>query len=219
MWPIWPWRKMGHGQPKVIIWTTLVVLPYMMLHTKFQGHWSIGSGEEDFLRFLPYMGMAAILVMWPRLFEQLFVPKVPGGCIWNLVKIGPVVSEEKSFEIVDGRRKTEPAYTISSPGAFGSGELKSKKYSGKRLIESMMGLRPRQGNVRLVFRLFSLMRTCRATDLNNLKRSLRFPCRGSPPSLTIFLTHHLFINQKPFSAQASIQAITIYMNFQLVQSC
>ena len=41
----------------------------------------------------------------------------------------PVVSEEKSFEIVDGGRTTdgqttEPAYTISSPGAFGSGELK-----------------------------------------------------------------------------------------------
>ena len=33
-----------------------------MLHTKFQGHWSIGSGGEDFLRFLPYMGMAAMLV-------------------------------------------------------------------------------------------------------------------------------------------------------------
>ena len=28
-----------------------------MLHTKFQGHRSSGSGEEDFLRFLPYMGM------------------------------------------------------------------------------------------------------------------------------------------------------------------
>ena len=52
-----------------------------------------------------------------------------------MVAIGPVVSEEKSFEIVDGRRTddgrtddgrrtTEPAYTISSPGAFGSGELK-----------------------------------------------------------------------------------------------
>ena len=27
-----------------------------MLHTKFQGHRSIGSGEEDFLRFLPYGG-------------------------------------------------------------------------------------------------------------------------------------------------------------------
>ena len=36
---------------------------YTMLHTKFQGHWSIGSGEEDFLRFLPYMGMGAMLVM------------------------------------------------------------------------------------------------------------------------------------------------------------
>ena len=42
----------------------------------------------------------------------------------NLVTFGPVVSEEKSFEIVD-RRTTEPAYSISSPGAFGSGELKS----------------------------------------------------------------------------------------------
>ena len=129
---IWPWRKMGQGQPRVIIWTTLVVLPYTMLHTKFQGHWSIGSGEEDFLRLLPYMGMAAMLVMWPRSFEQLFFPKGSGGCIWNLVAIGPVVSEEKSFEIVDGRRTdgrrtTEPAYTISSPGAFGSGELKKRK--------------------------------------------------------------------------------------------
>ena len=43
-----------------------------MLHTKFQGHWSIGSGESDFLRFLPYMGMAA---MRPRPFEQLFFLK------------------------------------------------------------------------------------------------------------------------------------------------
>ena len=57
--------------------------------------------------------------------------------MWNLVAIGPVVSEEKSFEIVDGwtdgrttddGRTTEPAYTISSPGAFGSGELKTKQH-------------------------------------------------------------------------------------------
>ena len=120
---IWLWRKMGQGQPRVIIWTTLVVLPYTMVHTKFQGHWSIGSGE-DFLRFLPYIGMAVILVMWPMPFEQLFFPKGPEGCIWNLVAIGPVGSEEKSFEIVDGRSLHNSAYTISSPGAFGSGELK-----------------------------------------------------------------------------------------------
>ena len=31
-----------------------------MLHTKFQDHRTLGSGE-DFLRFLPYMDMAAHL--------------------------------------------------------------------------------------------------------------------------------------------------------------
>ena len=34
-----------------------------MLHAKFQDNRTNGSGEEDFLKFLPYMGMAAILVM------------------------------------------------------------------------------------------------------------------------------------------------------------
>ena len=36
-------------------------------------------------------------------------------------------------------------------------QSKSQRYPGS-LIESMMELRPRQGNLRLVFRLFSLMR-------------------------------------------------------------
>ena len=34
-----------------------------MLHAEFQSLRSIGSGKEDFLRLLPYMGMAAMLVM------------------------------------------------------------------------------------------------------------------------------------------------------------
>ena len=34
-----------------------------MLNAMFQDHRTSGSGEEDFLTFLPYMGMAAILVM------------------------------------------------------------------------------------------------------------------------------------------------------------
>ena len=40
-----------------------VELESPMIHAKFQDHRTSGSGEEDFLRFLPYMGMAAILVM------------------------------------------------------------------------------------------------------------------------------------------------------------
>ena len=34
-----------------------------MLHTKFLGNQPTGSREEDFEGFLPYMSMAAILVM------------------------------------------------------------------------------------------------------------------------------------------------------------
>ena len=34
-----------------------------MLHVKFQDHRISGSGVEDLLRFVPYMGMAAIMVM------------------------------------------------------------------------------------------------------------------------------------------------------------
>ena len=34
-----------------------------MLHTKFRGNQPAGSGEKNFGGLLPYMGMAAILVM------------------------------------------------------------------------------------------------------------------------------------------------------------
>ena len=50
---------------------------YLMLHTNFQGNQFIGSGEEDFLRFLPYMGMADPLVMWPYSFVEIFIPMYP----------------------------------------------------------------------------------------------------------------------------------------------
>ena len=50
-----------------------------MLHTKFRRNVPTGSGEEDFLRFLPYMGMTAILVMRPGPFIQTFVPPSQGG--------------------------------------------------------------------------------------------------------------------------------------------
>ena len=40
---------MGQGQPRVKNGTTLVVLSYMMIHTKFQGHWSTGSGEDFYV--------------------------------------------------------------------------------------------------------------------------------------------------------------------------
>ena len=47
---IWPCGTKGQGQPRVIIWTILIVLEYPMLHTKFQGHRPIGSGRRRFFQ-------------------------------------------------------------------------------------------------------------------------------------------------------------------------
>ena len=59
------------------------------------------------------MGVAVILVMWPRCNKQTFVSPAQGGALLNLALNGPVISEEKLFEEcgrrTDGRRTTEPA--------------------------------------------------------------------------------------------------------------
>ena len=68
-----------------------------MLPTKFKGHQSIGSGEEDFLRLLPYMGMAAMLVMWPNSFVQIFIPMLLQAFIWTLVPNRPTVFQKKKI--------------------------------------------------------------------------------------------------------------------------
>ena len=50
------------------IYTNSVELESLVMHAKFQDRSTSGSGEEDFQRFLPYMDMAAILVMLPGPF-------------------------------------------------------------------------------------------------------------------------------------------------------
>ena len=61
-----------------------------MLHTNFQGHQPFGSREDDFCRFLPYMGMVAILVSLSN-----------GGVTENLASIRQAVSKEKKFSNVE----------------------------------------------------------------------------------------------------------------------
>ena len=48
------------------------------------------------------MNKAAILINGPWPFEQIFNPPLTEGSTWSLKKTGPEVSEEKSFEGVDG---------------------------------------------------------------------------------------------------------------------
>ena len=74
------------------------------------------------------MGMAAILIMWSGPFEQIFVPLSKWCSIWNLATIGPVVSEEKTFENVDNIHTyilTTDAYLFCklTTEPKGSGEL------------------------------------------------------------------------------------------------
>ena len=78
----------------------LVDLPSPMICAKIRPKDLFSSGE-DFLKFLPYMGMAAILVNGPRLFWQSFITQPKGGSTWNLNNIGPEASEKKPFEILN----------------------------------------------------------------------------------------------------------------------
>ena len=131
--------KKGQGQPKVNILSNFIGPMSAMLHTKPKGHWPFGFGE-DFKGFLLYMGMVAILVMWPRCSEQTFVLPTHWGFIWNLVLIGSVFSEEKMFEECgqlwtdrwqnnDESRTTGSGYTKSSHMSLKSCDLTSDAWS------------------------------------------------------------------------------------------
>ena len=69
-----------------------------MLHAKFQDHRTSGSGEEDFQRFLPYMGMAAILVIRSASCHQIFIFLYLRAFIESLFQTVTVVSEKIQFE-------------------------------------------------------------------------------------------------------------------------
>ena len=63
----WPRRKKVKRQYTTIILATLVDLSSPMICAKIQPQGILISGEEDFKKFLPHMGMAAIWVngLWP----------------------------------------------------------------------------------------------------------------------------------------------------------
>ena len=64
---------MGQGQLRVIIYIKVVKVKYIMLNAKFHDHRTISSEGEEFIRFSPYMGMAAILVTY---LDHLYMYKL-----------------------------------------------------------------------------------------------------------------------------------------------
>ena len=56
--------------------------------------------KKNFEGFLPYMGMAAILVILPASCHQIFISLYLKAFIQILVEIGTVVSEKIQFEFL-----------------------------------------------------------------------------------------------------------------------
>ena len=50
------------------------------------------------------MGTVAILVKWPKLFEQTYIPQYQGDATWNLASTCQVVTEEKKFKNIESER-------------------------------------------------------------------------------------------------------------------
>ena len=88
----WPRCKKIKRQCTTIILAILVDLPSLMTYAKIQPQGIICPGEEDFQRFLHYMGIAAILVNGPQPFQQSVIPLPQGGSTWNLRTV-PEASE------------------------------------------------------------------------------------------------------------------------------
>ena len=72
-----------------------------MLHANFQGHRLFDSREENFLRFLPYIAMAAILVMWYKPFIYSLSFPIPCRLHVKFGFISLAVSKEKKLENVE----------------------------------------------------------------------------------------------------------------------
>ena len=126
---IWPCRKIGQGQPRFIIWTNLVVLKHPMTHTKIQGHWPSGCGEEDCLRFYHIWPWRPAWSCDQDHLSQLSFPnpiEAPYE-IWLWLAQWFLRRCLKSVDDDDGRRTTEAylSYKLTI-WAFGSGELKTE---------------------------------------------------------------------------------------------
>lgn len=66
-----------------------------------------GCGEEGFMFCFLYTGMEAILLIWPKPFEQTVFHLPYGGLRKNFVEIHPGSSEEMLFENVTDRQMME----------------------------------------------------------------------------------------------------------------
>ena len=115
-----PWRlhmKLGYNRPSSfrgeVVWncgrttTDDGACLYYKLPRSLRLRWANKKPKNSVVTFIHYVfkkcnSFKLVIITFIRNYH----PPTPGGYIWNLVTIGQVASEEKSFEIVDGRRRT-----------------------------------------------------------------------------------------------------------------
>ena len=73
-----------------------------MLHSNFQSHQPFGFRDEHFVRCLTFMGLTAILIIWPGPLNKLLFPSPMAApheiCLQSAMQL---VSKEKKFENVE----------------------------------------------------------------------------------------------------------------------
>ena len=100
IWKIWPFHKKVRVNLRSSFFETLLGPCPQWCIPSPRAIGPLVLEKKIFKGFLPFMGVTAILGMWPnaRCCEQTFVPPTHWGSIWNLAMTGRVVSEKKTFE-------------------------------------------------------------------------------------------------------------------------
>ena len=114
---IWPCCKIGQGQPSVIIWTNYDEPEPPVLHTKPQGHWPFGSGEEDFLKgFYHLWAWGPSWSCDPDPANKLLFPHPTEASYEIRLWYAQRFWRKRSLKMVDDDGwTTDHGYTISSP--------------------------------------------------------------------------------------------------------
>ena len=119
----WPCRKIGQGQPTVMIYIIFVVLQTLMLHAKFQGNFAQWFWRRRFFKVLSIFEHGGHLghVTWtiyiiflspfPRRLHIKFACNRPSGFGEDVWKCERTTTDDDA-----GRR--DHWYTISSPTSF-----------------------------------------------------------------------------------------------------
>lgn len=102
---------MGHGQPKTIIWAIVVVLEHQIYTHCLTSHSLMSWPSVNMFWRSKVLKTLTIIVRGGHV-GRLNWPLEWGGCIWNLIKLGPEAFEK--FLICRNMRNLSQRMTLTS---------------------------------------------------------------------------------------------------------